>query len=51
LNRIESRTGKKVKRDTLAGLFSVTVRKNDTFFKAAPGVFGLITQAGEQTLH
>ena len=45
VKRIQEQTGHTVKQDTLASLFSVTVRSNDTFFKARPGVFGLIGQA------
>jgi hypothetical protein len=42
LKRIEAETGRQVKRDTLAGLFSIAVRKNDMFTKTGPGTFGMI---------
>ena len=41
IERIERRSGRKVKKDTLGALFSIAVRKGDTFVKTAPGVFGL----------
>jgi hypothetical protein len=50
LKRIEAASGRVVKRDTLAGMFSVAVRKSDTFFKSGPGTFGLIGQS-DATLH
>jgi len=51
MRRIADATGRQVKRDTLAGIFSVASRDKDTFFKAAPGVFGLIGQQPQDTLH
>ena len=42
IKRIEGKTGRSVKKDTLAALFSIATRKGDTFIKKAPGVFGLI---------
>jgi hypothetical protein len=41
IERIHKRSGRLVKKDTLGAVFSVAVRKGDTFVKTAPGVFGL----------
>jgi hypothetical protein len=42
LERIAAASGRHVKKDTLAAVFSVATRKGDTFVKVSPSVFGLL---------